>query len=545
MMEPYKSEKRLHVSARQQGGSAVELEAPTNIVEAESVSTPMPSRIVPGPTLGALDAAEVRSKVLGLVEQAVIVRDLAGLIIYMNPFAERLYGWESAMAVGRNFMEINLPDLPREQADEIMTSLRAGKSWSGNLAAQRCDGTPFLAAVTKTPFHDEQGMLCAIVGVSLDITERAAREEELRRSEARFRALANKAPVGVFEADAKGRYGYFNAVAGELLEARPGEFWLDSVHQDDRARVRREWALALSVGGVLESEYRLHSPRGRVILVQGHVTAARGPDGEVCGHVGAIVDVTEKQFVRLQLALASRSAFLGALDQSAMKGIGRAPGSDPVQGVAFDLARVARERLVAGGPFDRVATLQFVDEMIQALQAAPASEPVRARVAKQLADLAVSVPGRIGVRLYDVVNQGIHWLPAAVTEAASITIENLSEQEVSASAGQLEQVIVNLVTNAARATPPGKRGEVTVQIGSGGPGMARVEVIDRGVGIRPSAVGSIFLPFARRKGDKEMGLGLAISHSIVAAHAGTLAVVKSVPGRGSTFRMELPSLTEA
>jgi signal transduction histidine kinase len=75
--------------------------------------------------------------------------------------------------------------------------------------------------------------------------------------------------------------------------------------------------------------------------------------------------------------------------------------------------------------------------------------------------------------------------------------------------------------------------------------MARVDVIDRGVGIAPSAVGAIFRPFARRNGGKRMGLGLAISHSIVAAHAGTLAVFTSVPGRGSTFRMELPSLTEA
>jgi signal transduction histidine kinase len=71
--------------------------------------------------------------------------------------------------------------------------------------------------------------------------------------------------------------------------------------------------------------------------------------------------------------------------------------------------------------------------------------------------------------------------------------------------------------------------------------MARVDVIDRGVGIPPSAVEAMFRPFTRRSAaGKGMGLGLAISHSIVAAHAGTLTVT-SVLGRGSTFRMELPS----
>ena len=101
---------------------------------------------------------------------------------------------------------------------------------------------------------------------------------------------------------------------------------------------------------------------------------------------------------------------------------------------------------------------------------------------------------------------------------------------------------MNLVTNAARATTPGGRGKVTVQIGSGAPGMARIDVIDRGAGIVPSALEHIFHPFMRRgAAGKRMGLGLAISHAIVAAHAGTLTVT-SVLGKGSTFRVELPAV---
>ena len=65
---------------------------------------------------------------------------------------------------------------------------------------------------------------------------------------------------------------------------------------------------------------------------------------------------------------------------------------------------------------------------------------------------------------------------------------------------------------------------------------------DRGAGIVPSALEHIFHPFTRRgAAGKRMGLGLAISHSIVVAHAGTLTV-KSVLGGGSTFRVELPSV---
>jgi PAS domain S-box-containing protein len=334
---------------------------------------------------------------------------------------------------------------------------------------------------------DDEEVLSAFADQAAIALDNIEIRRALLRSEARFRTLASQAPIGIFEADSTGRYTYLNAVADELLGAKPGDSWQDSVHDEDRVRVQRAWSNALATGGVFDGEYRLHSPQGRVIVVHGHVAAVRDPDGKGLGHIGAIVDITERQFLRMQLALASRPTSIGML-----------AGSIP-------------------------------------------DVPGPTRIAAQLADYAGSAPGRIVVRLYDVVSQAIHWLPRAITETARIKVENLGEHEVSASPGQIEQVIVNLVTNAARATPPGDVGEVTVRIGPGTPGMARVEVIDRGVGIAPSAVGSIFRPFARVNGEgKRMGLGLAISHSIVATHAGTLTVMSAL-GQGSTFRMDLPT----
>ena len=78
--------------------------------------------------------------------------------------------------------------------------------------------------------------------------------------------------------------------------------------------------------------------------------------------------------------------------------------------------------------------------------------------------------------------------------------------------------------------------------GPGTKGMVRLEVADLGVGIDPAILDRVFEPFftTRPVGeDRGTGLGLAISHAIVTAHGGTLSV-KSTPGKGSTFRMELP-----
>jgi signal transduction histidine kinase len=73
--------------------------------------------------------------------------------------------------------------------------------------------------------------------------------------------------------------------------------------------------------------------------------------------------------------------------------------------------------------------------------------------------------------------------------------------------------------------------------------MARLEVIDQGVGIEPGIIGRVFEPFftTRQVGEGHgTGLGLAISHAIVAAHSGTLSVESEV-GKGSTFRVDLPA----
>ena len=99
----------------------------------------------------------------------------------------------------------------------------------------------------------------------------------------------------------------------------------------------------------------------------------------------------------------------------------------------------------------------------------------------------------------------------------------------------MERVILNLVTNAAQASPPG--GVVTVKTRAAG-NMAEIAVIDRGSGIDPKNLESIFNPFFTTKPDG-VGLGLAICSKIVDEHGGQISV-ESTPGEGSVFHVFLP-----
>jgi signal transduction histidine kinase len=99
----------------------------------------------------------------------------------------------------------------------------------------------------------------------------------------------------------------------------------------------------------------------------------------------------------------------------------------------------------------------------------------------------------------------------------------------------MERVFYNLLANAAQATAPG--GAVTVKTRAVG-GNAEVSVIDRGEGIDPKLISTIFNPFFTTKPDG-VGLGLAICSKIVDQHGGKIAV-ESEPGKGSVFRVYLP-----
>jgi diguanylate cyclase (GGDEF)-like protein/PAS domain S-box-containing protein len=180
-------------------------------------------------------------RLLDAVGQAVIATDPQGKVVYWNKAAESLYGWSAKEAMRRPIVEITPSEELAERAKEIMTELGRGRSWTGEFTVRRKDGTTFPVMVTDTPVHDEQGNLVAIIGVSMDITE-IKQTEELRRSEERFRLLAENAQDLIFRYQIKPNPGfeYVSPSATAMLGYTPEELYADPelgrkiVHPDDR-----------------------------------------------------------------------------------------------------------------------------------------------------------------------------------------------------------------------------------------------------------------------------------------------------------------------
>jgi signal transduction histidine kinase len=128
---------------------------------------------------------------------------------------------------------------------------------------------------------------------------------------------------------------------------------------------------------------------------------------------------------------------------------------------------------------------------------------------------------------------------AVAARGVTLAVETPADLPVVAvDRAQIERVLSNLVTNAARATRPG--GRVTVSA-TAAPEAVAVAVADTGVGIPADHLARIFEPFAQVPGGTPggAGLGLSISRRIVEAHGGQLTV-QSTPGVGSTFTFTLP-----
>jgi PAS domain S-box-containing protein len=500
--------------------------------------------------------SEMLNGILEALPNPVFVKDEGHRFVVLNDSFCAFIGFERDRLLGRSdydFFPTEQADVFWKKDDEVFTS--GGVNENEEYFTDGA-GREHVIVTRKTLYIDREGRRF-LVGVITDITDRKRAEGSVRESEQWLRRSQDIARIGHYVFDIQRNHwtssATLNAIFGISEEhPRTAEDWADIVHPDDRASMGAYLSNVISGAVRFDREYRVvdHSS-GEVRWVHGLGDLQRNAEGVPIKLVGTIQDVTgrknaetERDALQTQLALASRLAAMGTLVAGVAHEINNPLSAQLAgQGVALELARDARMRRQLGTRLALEEELHLLDDVIEALEDAQEGGQRVARIVKDMAAFGSPDPRRARVRISGIVADAMRWMPPSVAMLATVNVESHDAPDVMASAGQIEQVVVNLVTNAAKATPAGKHGEVTIRSSTGVRGMARLEIIDHGTGIAPAILGRIFEPFftTRQVGEgKGAGLGLAVCHAIVTAHGGTLSVESEV-GKGSTFRMELPA----
>ena len=368
-----------------------------------------------------------------------------------------------------------------------------------------------------------------LLSVSL---ENAELVETLRRAEWRFRTLFRSAPDAVFTVLESGRIREANDAVRELTGLDPlqviGRPVIDLVAEADRERLRA--AVAGAFGGVparLELTFH-YDNRGVVARRVVALAITRLPEADPPSILLVGRDMTREREMRVRLMESDRLAAVGEL----VAGV-----AHEVNNPLSSISAFAQLLLRDGG---LSATQRESIEVIR-------SETVRAsQVVKDLLAFARrSDPLREPLDLNAVVSRTLR-LRGYQLSSNRIDVETDLAEELPAVMGdsrQLQQVCLNLVTNAVQAMVPQHGGTLTVATRAEG-GQVVLDVRDTGPGIPDGARAHVFEPFFTTKGEGEgTGLGLSVSYGIIAAHGGSIEVA-STSASGTVFRVTLPAASD-
>jgi two-component system, cell cycle sensor histidine kinase and response regulator CckA len=367
---------------------------------------------------------------------------------------------------------------------------------------------------------------------------RRAAEQALRESEARYRRIIETTSEGVWELDRTGRTVFVNrrmsALVGYSAAELANQPLLDFVHESSRAAVR-DCITAREQGASSQAEARLVCSDGRELWVLLDVA----PILENESYAGALImvmDIGLRKRLEEQLRQAQKMEAVGNL----------------AAGVAHDFNNLLS--VILGYAQLVIADLKPGDPIKADLEELNAAGERARDLTKQL--LAFSRQQVLEPRTLDL-NQVLKGMESMLRrllrediELSFLTAPHLGR--VFADAGQLEQIVMNLLINARDATPGS--GKITIETVNtdlsteyaaahhgvtAGP-YVMLAVSDTGTGMDPATQAHIFEPFFTTKNkDGGTGLGLATVFGIVKQSGGHIWVY-SEPGRGTTFRIYLP-----
>jgi len=480
----------------------------------------------------------LRQLVEGVQDYAIFTLDPNGIITSWNLGAERIKGYTPAEAIGKHFSMLYPPQAidarwPQEELQRAKTFGRfEDEGWR-----VRKDGTRIWANVVITAIVDHHGTLLGYSTGTRDLPERRRPEDELRERERNFRLLVDSVKDhAMFLLDRNGRIHTWNVGAQRVLGYSPEDalgrdvFTLYTEHDQSSGRPTVELAAATQAGAFRAEGWRQRAD-GTSFWAEVSTTALFDDAKRLQGFVQIVRDLTERQRVEALENEGRRiSEFIALLSHELRNPLA------PIQNAVAVLGKVAHSPEIKWcvDVIGRQAAhmKRLVDDLLDVSRITSG----KIRIDQEPLDLNAVVGMAVDAMRGTAAKRGhtLAWHPAA------------QPLMLVGDAMRLNQVLVNLLVNAMKFTPPNGRIQVNVEKRGA---AACVQVIDNGIGMSESLLRHAFEPFVQGPGALDrpeggLGIGLTLVKSIVELHGGSVSVASRGPGHGTTITLSLPLTSE-
>jgi two-component system CheB/CheR fusion protein len=511
-------------------------------------------------------------------DDAIISKDLNGIINSWNVAAERLFGYHAKEIIGQSILTLIPPDRQHEEP-RILGKIRRGERIDHyETVRRRKDGTLLDISVTVSPLKDKTGKIIGASKIARDITDRIRNE---RRRTAQYTVASLLAgswsirEVGPRVVQAVATVGNWTVGSIWLRDERTGGLECSITWHDDKPGLGdfagATEGISLTEGQGLPGRVMIsgkplwiedlaedpHFPRA--------TAAARAQLKSVFafplvaeGEVNGVLELFSHDAIRPDEDLLSLMEALGT--QIGLFIHRRLMDAElKRQKEAAESANAAKDRFLAtlshelrtpltpiliwaGGMANDPSLPPEIDEGLQMICR---NIELEARLIDDLLDLTRIARGKLKLHLrksdaHDLLGHAMEIVRDEISSRKlKLAVElNASDHLVVADESRLQQVFWNVLKNASKFTPG--QGAVTVRTSNPRPQALHIEISDTGIGIDPDNLEKIFEAFeqggTRREG---LGLGLAISKAIVEMHSGSIRAFSEGPGKGAKFVIDL------